>query len=145
MIIMRVILLLTAVVASFWGAATLADTVVPTRTIRANTVITAADLKLIPETILGMVEDIGVVAGSEARTNLYVGRPIRPSDIGPPAIVERNQVITIIYLKGGLSIATEGRALDRGGVGDRLKVMNLASRNTVFGRVDQSGAVRVGN
>ncbi|GFE64409.1 flagellar basal body P-ring formation chaperone FlgA [Litoreibacter roseus] len=142
---MRVILLLTAVVASFWGAATLADTVVPTRTIRANTVITAADLKLIPETILGMVEDIGVVAGSEARTNLYVGRPIRPSDIGPPAIVERNQVITIIYLKGGLSIATEGRALDRGGVGDRLKVMNLASRNTVFGRVDQSGAVRVGN
>jgi flagella basal body P-ring formation protein FlgA len=43
-----------------------------------------------------------------------------------------------------LLIATEGRALARGGAGDYLRVLNLSSRNTITGRVDKSGAVVVG-
>ena len=42
-------------------------------------------------------------------------------------------------------IATEGRALDRAGVGERLRVMNLGSRNTVTGTVAEDGAVLVAN
>lgn len=122
-----------------------ADTVVATRTIRANTILTASDMRLVTGTIPGTISDISQAAGQEARTNLYPGRPIRASDIGSPATVERNQVITLIYEVGGLTISTEGRALDRGGTGDRMRVMNLTSRNTVFGRIDATGAVRVGN
>ena len=38
---------------------------------------------------------------------------------------------------------TEGRALARAGAGDYVRVMNLASRATVMGRVLQDGQIEV--
>lgn len=126
------------------GTPVLSETVVAARTIRANSILLASDLRLISDTIPGAVNGIEQASGQEARTNLYAGRPIRTSDIGPPATIERNQIITLIYSVGGLKISTEGRALARGGFGDRMRVMNLSSRNTVYGRIDENGAVQVG-
>ena len=120
-----------------------ADTVVPVRTIRAQQVITPADLKLRNVDIAGSFTAIAEVAGLEAKVALYPGRPVWPADVGPPAIVERNQVIVLTYAQGGLAIRTEGRAMGRGGVGDRIKVMNLASRSTVIGQVQPDGSVSV--
>jgi flagellar basal body P-ring formation protein FlgA len=75
---------------------------------------------------------------------IYAGRPIRAADIGAPALVERNQIVPLVYAAGGLQITAEGRALDRGGEGDVIRVMNLSSRVQVTGIVDETGAVRVG-
>ena len=50
---------------------------------------------------------------------IYAGRPVRPGDLGPPALVERNQLVPLVYQPGGLAISTEGRALGRGGGGRR--------------------------
>lgn len=71
------------------------------------------------------------------------GRPLRPGDIGPPAIIERNDLVTLIFRQGGLTIAAEGRSLGRGSVGEAVRVMNLSSRTTVTGRVKQDGSVEV--
>jgi flagella basal body P-ring formation protein FlgA len=60
-------------------------------------------------------------------------------------VVERNQIVTLIYDQSGLTIATDGRVLDRGGVGDRIRVMNLQSRSTVTGTVGEDGNVYVTN
>jgi flagella basal body P-ring formation protein FlgA len=121
----------------------LADTVVPTRTIRANARIDVTDLMLRPATVAGAYSDIDEVLGMEARVALYPGRPIRPGDIGPPAIVDRNQIITLVYQTSGLLIAAEGRSLDRAGAGDRIRVMNLTSRSTLSGVVQSDGSVIV--
>ncbi|GGE10279.1 flagella basal body P-ring formation protein FlgA [Gemmobacter megaterium] len=120
-----------------------ADTLVATRTLRAQTVLTADDIGLIRDTRPGMLRDPAEAIGQEARVTLYAGRPIRPTDLGPPAIVERNQIVPLSYLSGRLSIQTEGRALSRGAVGDTIRVMNLASRSTVSGRIGADGAVTV--
>jgi flagella basal body P-ring formation protein FlgA len=79
-----------------------------------------------------------------ARVVLYTGRPIRPGDVGPAAIIDRNQIVTLLFSRNGLKIATEARALGRAGVGDRVRVMNLASRSTITGTVDRHGRVLVG-
>lgn len=121
-----------------------ADVVMPIHTIRANSVILESDLKVQDISMSGVISDPMVVTGMEAKRNLYAGRPIRPGDFGPPALVERNQIVTLKFRHGGLMIATEGRALARGGVGDALRVLNLSSRNTVTGRVTESGTVVVG-
>jgi hypothetical protein len=71
-------------------------------------------------------------------------RPVRAADLGPPAVVERNQIVGLAYRSGGLAILTEGRALARGGVGDVIRVMNLASRATVTGTIGPDGLVAVG-
>lgn len=121
-----------------------ADVVTPIHTIRANSLITPEDLKVSDLTMSGVISDPFEIAGLEAKRNLYAGRPIRPGDVGPAATIERNQIVILKYNLRGLVIETEGRALGRGGLGERLRVLNLSSRNTVSGRIDNQGAVRVG-
>lgn len=122
----------------------LADSVVATRTIRAKALISKDDLTLVSADLPGAIDDPSLVVGQEARVSIYAGKPVRDDDIGPPTLVQRNQLVTLIYLTGGLSISTEGRALDRGSQGEVLRVMNIGSRNTVTGRVGPDGAIYVG-
>ena len=122
----------------------LAETVLAARTIRAQAILAPGDVTLAAHEVPGTYVAIGETIGLEARVVLYAGRPIRIEDLGPPAIVERNQIVTLIYRTGGLAIAAEGRALARAGIGDRLRVMNLASRQTVTGHVRADGTVSVG-
>lgn len=120
-----------------------ADMVTPTRTIRANAIITDVDVtlhKTKTEQGFARIED---VIGQEARVVLYPGRPIRAGDIGPPALVTRNQVVRLQFAGDGLQITTEGRALERGALGDRVRIMNLSSRTTLFGQVMADGSIRV--
>ena len=120
-----------------------ADTLTTVRAVRPLTIIAADDIAFLNQDHLGAITSPGDVIGMEARITLYPGRPIRPGDVGPPALIERNQFIMLIYSRGGLVITTEGRALGRGAAGDRVRVMNIASRTTVAGRVTSEGAVMV--
>lgn len=120
-----------------------ADILVPARTIRAKQIITAEDVVPKSADVDGAVSDLADVVGQEARVALYPGRPIRFGDIGPPAIVGRNDLVTLIFNSGGLSISTEGRALGRGSEGDVIRAMNLSSRTTVSGRIRSDGAIEV--
>lgn len=120
-----------------------ADTLVPVRTIRAKQVINAEDLAYKSVDIAGAFSNPAEVIGQEARVSLYVGRPIRPGDIGPPAIVERNELVMLNFRHGGLSITAEGRSLGRGSEGDIIRAMNLASRTTISGRINADGTIEV--
>ena len=121
------------------------DTVVAARTIPAQSLIMPEDVLLQDHTVPGGVDTPGDIIGKEARVALYAGRPIRPGDVGAPAVVERNQIIAIVYSQGGLVITTEGRALDRGGSGDAIRVMNLSSRTTITAILDDQGTGHVTN
>lgn len=121
-----------------------AESLVTTRTIRAGSLVAAEDLALVGTELPGALSDPDQAIGLEARVAIYVGKPVRPGDIGPPTLVERNQLVTLVFLSGGLAISTEGRALARGAQGDVVRVMNLGSRNTVTGRVGPDGTVYVG-
>lgn len=121
----------------------MAESVLALRNLRAETVISAADIRRSDTAVAGGVTDPAAAIGMETRVNIYKGRPVMTHELAPPALVERNQVITLNYDHAGLAIATEGRALDRGSVGERIRVMNLSSRTTVFGRITADGAVAV--
>jgi len=121
-----------------------ADVVVATGTIRSQQVIGPNDIALASGSVPGALTDPADAIGREARINIYPGRPVRAGDLQEPALVERNELVTLQYTSGGLMIVTEGRALDRAGLGDRLRVQNLSSRNTVTGTVTGPGLVAVG-
>lgn len=122
-----------------------AEVVVAARTIPARTIIGPEDLTLRAIEVPGAVSDPADLVGMEARVALYANRPIRPGDVGFPATVERNQLIALVFRQGGLLITAEGRALDRGGPGDAIRVMNLGSRNTVTAVIGADGAAHVSN
>ena len=120
-----------------------ADTLIATRTVRAHTVLTRADVTLVRNSSPSALTDINDVVGLETRVTLYEGRPINSRDIGPAVIVQRNQIVTLMYRRGGLTISAEARSLGRAGIGESVRIMNLASRQTVTGIVSQDGTVFV--
>lgn len=120
-----------------------AEIAVPARTLPARHVIAPGDLVAAPGDVPGALSDPALALGLETRVALYAGRPVNPADLAPPAAVERNAVISLIYTSGGLVIETEGRALGRGAAGDRIRVLNLASRATVDAVLGADGAAHV--
>jgi flagellar basal body P-ring formation protein FlgA len=138
---MRALILLAGLLVA---DAALAQTIVSTRVIRAQTVIGPDDVTVAEAETPGALAALSEAVGQEARVTLYPNRPIRPDQIGRPAVVERNQIVRMVYREGSLNIAAEGRALDRAGHGEFVWVMNLASRQVVTGRVRGSGIIEVG-
>ncbi len=120
-----------------------AEAVVAVKTIRANTILTEHDVSLDPAMPSYGLKNVADVVGMETKVVLYAGRPIRPENLTPPALVERNQIVPLVFSQGGLMISTAGRALDRGAEGDLIRVMNLSSRTSLFGTVMPNGSIDV--
>lgn len=121
----------------------LADTVVATRTIRPQEILSFEDLRVDGAVVDGAYDKIEEVVGLEARVALYPGRAVMRGQLGLPALVDRNQIVELVFQRGGLRIVAEGRALGRGGAGERIRVMNSSSRTVLFGTIDTSGTVIV--
>lgn len=121
------------------------DSLVATRTLQAHSVLAMEDMVLVAADLPGAVTSVDLALGQETRVAIYAGRPILASALGPAALVERNQTVILLYQSAGLTISTDGRALDRGAEGERIKVMNLTSKVTVTGVVGPGGAVLVGS
>ena len=119
-----------------------ADRVEAVRVIRAHEIIAPEDV-VVRDAPEAVGPSLGEIIGKEARVALYPGRPIRTGDVTTPAVIERNQMVPLVYTSGGLRIEAEGRALARAGPGDYIRVMNLASRTTVTGRVTANGQIEV--
>lgn len=142
---MRAVRLAFVAVAVLAAWPSLAETLVAATTIRGSETIRPEDVAVQPGITPGALSAPADAVGLEARVNLYPGRPIRPSDLRPPAVIGRNDVVTLHYSDGGISIVTEGRALDRAAVGERLRVLNLASRATVTAIATGPGRAEVGD
>lgn len=117
-----------------------AQEAVATRTLRPGTVLSGADLRAAGA---GAGARIAALVGLETRRAIYAGRPVLDADLGPPTVVRRNAVVTMVYRDGALAIRAEGRALDPGGAGERIRVINLASRQTVAALVTGPDQVEV--
>lgn len=140
---MRHLVFISVALSAFCAPAA-ADTLIATRTLRANSIVTPQDVSIIPDNIPGMAQSLAEVVGLETRSIIYAGRPIALGNLGPAAIIERNQVVPLVFVKGGLKIYVDARSLERAGPGDVIRVMNLASKNTVTGVVAADGSVHVG-
>lgn len=120
-----------------------AETLIATRLIRAQEVIGPGDVQLAEGEVPGALSDPAAAVGREARVALYPGRPVMRGQTATPALVERNEIVTLVYTRGGLRLTAEARALARASAGERLRVMNLSSRMSVTGTVAPDGSIRV--
>ena len=131
-------------VAALSAGAVFAGSVTPVRAIRSQTVLAAEDLALGEGAVPGGIGSIDEAVGLEAKVALYPGRPVLASQLRAPTLVERNAVVRMSYASGPLRIVTDGRALDRAGAGEFVRVMNLTSKQTVTGVVAADGSIEVG-
>ena len=122
---------------------TLPMVVVTTRALRARAVIGPGDVTLARRQAPGALSDPADVVGLEANGWLMAGAPLMPDHVVPAAIIERNQIVTLLFRMGMLEITTDGRALERAAPGDRVRTMNLESKTIVTGRAIAPGIVEV--
>lgn len=120
-----------------------ADSLVAARVIHAKAVILPEDVTMVAADIPNALTGVDQALGQEARITIFPGRPVHSADIGPSAVVERNQMVPLAYQVGALTILTEGRALERAATGQVIPVMNLTSRTTVMGQIGPDGVARV--
>ncbi len=137
---MRVVVLL---ICALIAGPVAADIVLAARTIRPEEVIAPADLVIKPGNLPGAYSDAESVIGQEARVILYAGRPVFRGNLRPPAMVGRNDIVTLVYHRNGLEITAEGRALTRAAAGERALALNTSSRTRVSGIVTAEGHIVV--
>lgn len=120
---------------------------VPVRRIRPGEVIEPSDLTTIRLSLdragAGFIASADALIGQSPRRQLSAGRLVQVGSVGAPIVVQRNRPVTLVYEDGALMLAARGRALQEGGVGDTVRVMNIASSTVVTGTVTGSETVSV--
>jgi len=87
--------------------------------------------------------EIEDVVGKMLKRDLNAGIAITKDVIEDHFVVKRNDIVNIIIEYKRLVVKTKGRAIDRGRIGDVIRVKNLTSQKEVLGRVTGSGIVNV--
>jgi len=120
---------------------------VPVRRIRPGEVIEPSDLTTMRLSLdragAGFIATADALVGQSPRRQLSAGRLVQVGSVGAPIVVQRNRPVTLVYEDGALLLAARGRALQEGGVGDSVRVMNIASSTVVTGTVTGAETVSV--
>ena len=119
----------------------------PVKSINKGMIISESDLVLnevSPNLASDMIaQDMIQLIGQEAKRGLYKNKPILLRDIGSVTIIRRNDTVTMRFHNGTMQLQTVGRAMQDGGAGDIIKVMNEHSKKIVTGQITTNGEVDV--
>ncbi|MEN0076467.1 MAG: flagellar basal body P-ring formation chaperone FlgA [Paracraurococcus sp.] len=91
----------------------------------------------------GAADRLDQVVGQQLHRPVGAEMALQRADLAPPALVERNALVTMQVEAPGLSLTAQGRALGAAARGALVPVMNLASRTVVEAQVTGPGRVRV--
>lgn len=121
-----------------------AEVLVASRRLPAQTILTREDLQGGKGDQAAAFRNPSDLIGMETRVTHYPGQVILRENVGAAALIDRNALVRIEYRFGTLVIEAEGRALGRAALGETVRVMNLASKATISGRVAADGHVILG-
>jgi flagella basal body P-ring formation protein FlgA len=91
----------------------------------------------------GNIVDPSLVDGRVARTALRAGAVLREADTAKQEIVQKNSIVSVVYKIPGLALSMRARALEAGGLGDAVLVVNPQSKRQLQGTVVGPGQVSV--
>lgn len=117
------------------------------RTLLPGDIITAKNIKWtrIPLSQLArnIVREQKKLIGMTPRRPLKIGMPVRQSDIERPQLVKKGKMVNITYTTANMTLTSQGKAIESGGRGDVIRVMNLTSHKTLDAIVRGTGDVEV--
>lgn len=118
------------------------------RALGRHDVVRASDLRMVRVAYARTVGsptlvDRADIIGRAASRSLRAGAPLNPDDLTAPLLVERQELVTLVYRQGALALTMRARALDEGAQGQAIDVENLQSNRIVRGVVMGNGLVHV--
>ncbi|WP_424982980.1 flagellar basal body P-ring formation chaperone FlgA [Maritalea sp. S77] len=81
--------------------------------------------------------------GKSLTRSLRGGSPIRLSDVAEPDVVNRNELVTLYFQKGALTLTVKAKALQSAALDEPVTVLNLMSNKPIQGIVTGAGAVTI--
>ena len=90
-----------------------------------------------------IIVEADALIGMTPKRHLRPETPIRMADIERPVLVPKGSLVTIILKKPGLSLTSQGRALQNGADGDTIRVSNTNTSRTIEAVVIGSSIVTV--
>ncbi|WP_181702301.1 flagellar basal body P-ring formation chaperone FlgA [Chthonobacter albigriseus] len=131
----------------FGGTATATVEVpVVSRPVARGAVLTSADVgyaRVDRKRAANALGDMKAVIGMAASRQLRPGDTLSASDVNAPKVVGRNEYVTIVYERPGLTLTARGRALSDASAGEIVSVLNEQSRRTIQAVAVSAGTVRV--
>jgi len=118
------------------------------RFLRRGTVLSAADLRSERRELSALSSGFETapeaLIGKQLRQALTAGAVIPPQIVKTPPAIRQGETVTLIIRRGGMEITSSGIALSNAGLGERLRVRNLASKRVVEGTAIGHHRVEVG-
>jgi flagella basal body P-ring formation protein FlgA len=71
------------------------------------------------------------------------GMMLRLSDVSPPIAVAKNELVTIVYRRGPMTLTVKGQAITSASRGSSLQVLNLMSKRVISATAVAPGTVEV--
>ena len=120
---------------------------VATRRLMPGDIIGAADIQIArlhanavrPDVAQAPAQAIGMAV----RHPVGPGAPLLLADLARPQAVQKGATVEMQLRTPGISVSAQGVAMDGGAIGERVRVLNTASRAVVEAEVLSSGIVRV--
>lgn len=113
----------------------------------AGTMLTAADIVMRPIPVkyadAGGFADPAQLVGMQLNRQSREGMLLKPSDVSPPTLIGRNDLVTIYYRQGPMTLTVKGQALGSAGAGASVQVLNLMSKRVITAKALAAGAVEV--
>jgi len=91
----------------------------------------------------GVITEIDDIIGKRARRNIQAGEFLRSDLIEMPPLVKRGDMVVIVAEAEGLKVTAIGEVKSAGRLGERVKVVNLASNKRLSARVVDNKTVKV--
>lgn len=113
----------------------------------AGTVLAAENIEMRPVS-LRFAESTGIariedVVGKALTRQSRDGMMLKPSDVTAPLTVAKNDLVTIYFRKGPMTLTVKGQAITGGTTGAPLQVLNLMSKRVISAIALAPGAVEV--
>ncbi|UTW46395.1 flagellar basal body P-ring formation protein FlgA [bacterium SCSIO 12696] len=112
-----------------------------------GTLLSADDFSLVQQALhqlpAGYMESPGELIGKELTRTVGAGKTLTRSMLKSPTLIQRGQQVTLIAQSSNFEVRMNGKALGKGGKGDRIRVQNLSSKKVVEGIINAQGAVLV--
>ena len=90
-----------------------------------------------------VILEAAALIGQSPKRVIMPGMAIRDSDVQRPLLVQKTALVTMVVQSGGMELTAGGRAIDAGGAGDVIQVMNVQTKKTVQATVAGPNVVQV--
>ncbi|UTW54182.1 flagellar basal body P-ring formation chaperone FlgA [Kordiimonas sp. SCSIO 12610] len=89
------------------------------------------------------ISSANALIGQTVKRPIKAGKILVASDVQTPVAIAKGEQLTLIYKVGSMQLTAGARALENGGVGDIINVMNLQSRQSVEAKITSPGLATV--